>query len=108
MNQTARNEWLFNTFVNKANIILEHKEAIASESFYEFDNKTKTIQRNDKWLIHLARAGLMDFEENMEARYNPVFEKANGTNGTSGNANMHQKRAALVQRGEESKDLAKE
>lgn len=105
MNQTARNEWLFNTFLNKANILLEHKEAIASESFYEFDNKTKTIQRNDAWLVHLARAGLMDFEENMDARSNPVFEKANGT---SGSTNMHQKRTALAQHKEESKDQAKE
>ena len=108
MNQTVRNEWLFNTFLNKGNLILEHKEAIASESFYEFDNKTKTIQRNDAWLIHLARAGLMDFEENMDARNNPIFEKANATNGTSGGTNAAEKKQTLAEHKEDGKDQAKE
>lgn len=50
----------------------------------------------------------MDFEENMDARNNPIFEKANGTNGTSNSTNMPQKHQALAQYKEEPKDQAKE
>jgi hypothetical protein len=50
----------------------------------------------------------MDFEENMDARNNPVFAEENGTNGTAGKASLHQEATALLQHKEDGKDKAKE